>query len=223
MLLEVPVDPTRLNAVGDLVLGDPRELRALADPLRLRLFDLVRRDGPVTSATIARQLERGPTHVEQGLRELESAGLVDAAANDDGLVYWSSELTGVVFEIPADEEGQRAARQLSNVMMAAYADDPRSWLRDEEPKLGLEWARAAGLFNARIELAPHELREIQEQLERLLEPYATRPPTEIPDDAATVQILAFFLPHEPSSRGGCNTGRNEATNAGSTVPSDDER
>jgi hypothetical protein len=49
-----------------------------------------------------------------------------------------------------EPEGQHAARELSNVMLAKYAALPTAWVREEEPKLELEWARAAGLFNARL-------------------------------------------------------------------------
>jgi hypothetical protein len=53
-----------------------------------------------------------------------------------------------------------------------------------------EWARAAGLFNARLTMTADELREVQERLEELLEPYLTRdaPP------GAEVRVLAYFLP-----------------------------
>jgi len=43
----VPIDPARLNAVGDFVVTEVAELRALADPVRIDLFGLVRRDGPL--------------------------------------------------------------------------------------------------------------------------------------------------------------------------------
>ena len=68
----MPIDPARLNAVGDLVLTDPRELRALADSLRLTLFDLVRRHGPATSSELARRMEQDRASVEEHLRGLES-------------------------------------------------------------------------------------------------------------------------------------------------------
>ena len=196
----MPVDPARLNAVGDLVLTDPRELRALADPLRLRLFDLVRREGPVTSETLTQHVDRERARVEESLQELGSVGLVEAATSDGGDVLWTSDVKGIYFEIPDDREGQLAARQLSNVMLTTYADLPAAWVRDQEPKLGLEWARAAGLFNARVELTPDELRDIQQELERLLEPFTTRVPEETPQDSATVRILAFFLPQQSNAR-----------------------
>jgi hypothetical protein len=53
----------------------------------------------------------------------------------------------------------------------------------------------AGLSNARVELTPDELHGIQDGLERLLEPFTTRPaPRTAPADLAPVRILAFFMP-----------------------------
>jgi predicted transcriptional regulator len=190
----MPIDPARLNAVGDLVLTDPRELRALADPLRLTLFDLVRRHGPATSSELARRTDQDHASIEEHLRELESVGLVEHAVADDGDVRWTTSVKGIYFEIPDEPEGQHAAREFSNVMLAKYADLPTAWVREEEPKLELEWARAAGLFNARVDLTADELRDIQDELERLLGPFTTRGSEDTPAGAATVRILAYFLP-----------------------------
>ncbi|HEY6150582.1 MAG TPA: helix-turn-helix domain-containing protein [Gaiellaceae bacterium] len=188
-----PIDPARLNAVGDLVLTDSNELRALADPQRLALFDLVRREGPATSSTLARRLDRDAAWIDENLGALEGLGLVESDAGA-GEVRWSAAVRGIYFEIPDDPEGEAAARALSGVMMAKYADLPAAWVRDQEPQLDVEWARAAGLFNARIDLTPAELQTIQEGLERLLEPFTTRSSAEIPSAAAPVRILAFFMP-----------------------------
>lgn len=190
----MPIDQARLNAAGDLVLTDPRELRALADPLRLTLFDLVRRHSPATSAELARRTEQDRASVEEHLRELESVGLVERVAADGSDVPWTTSVKGIFFEIPFEPEGQQAARELSNVMLAKYADLPTAWVREEEPKLELEWARAAGLFNARVDLTAEELRGIQADVERLLEPFTTRSFEDVPAGAAAVRILAYFLP-----------------------------
>jgi predicted transcriptional regulator len=189
----MPADPARLNAVGDLVLTDPRELRALVDPLRLTLFDLVRHHGPATSTALAQHTGDDPASIDDHLGVLESVGLVERAGTDGDEVRWRAAAKGIFFEIPEDPEGQRAARDLSNVMVAKYAGLPAAWV-EEEPKLQLEWARAAGLFNARVTLTADELRGIQDALERLLEPFTTRAPEEMPAGAATVRILAYFLP-----------------------------
>ncbi len=187
-------DPATLNSVGDLVLSDARALRALTDPLRLTLFDLVRRDGPVASNALAQSTDQDRATVDDHLRELESLGFVEKTVGEDGEVRWTTEAKGIYFEIPDEPAGQLAARQLSKMMMTKYAELPASWASAEEPKLDLEWARAAGLFNARLELTPDELRGIQEGLERLLEPVTTRSPAERPAGVAPVRILCFFMP-----------------------------
>jgi hypothetical protein len=196
----LPVDPARLNAVGDLVLTEARELRALADTLGLTLFDLVRREGPVATSVLAKRVDRDRAQVDENLRELEALALVERTAWDEGDVVWASDVKGIYFENPDnDPERQLAARQLSNVMLAKYAELPASWARDQEPKLQLEWARAAGLFNARIDLTASELRGIQQELERVLEPYTSRDSGDAPADAVPVRVLAFFLPEAPAN------------------------
>jgi DNA-binding transcriptional ArsR family regulator len=189
----MPVDPARLNSVGDLVLTEADELRALADPLRLSLFDLARREGPLTTDGLAARVDAEPAALDAHLRALAAVGLVE----EDGEGRWTAAARGIFFEIPEEPEAQRAARDLSNVMLAKYASIPDAWVADDEPKLDLEWARAAGLFNVRLDVTADELRRIQEELERLLEPFTNRPEGERPAEAAKVRIMAYFMPEPP--------------------------
>jgi len=186
----VPIDPSRLNAVGDLVLTEVEELRALADPVRLDLFDLVRRDGPLAVEDACSRLGLTADEASSRLRQLGEAGLIDR----DAAGRWSTEARGIYFEIPDEPEAQLAARELSNTMLVRYGSLPAEWVRRFEPLLDVTWARAAGLFNARIELAPDELGRVQEDLERLLEPFTNRPADDRPADASPVRITAYFLP-----------------------------
>jgi hypothetical protein len=119
---------------------------------------------------------------------------VDAAQST-----WVAIGKGIVFEIPEDAEGQIAARQLSNTMFLQYVDLPRTWVVEDESQLTLEWARAAGLLNVRLVVTPEELREIQEALERLLEPFLTRQSASAPAEASQGRILSYFMP-EPRGR-----------------------
>jgi hypothetical protein len=183
--------PPLVNSVGDLVITDPQAMRALADPFRLALLDRLRRDGPATAAELSSSLQEAD--VGMHLRELETFGLVSQAEE-----RWQAVAKGFVFEIPEDGEGQSAARKLSTVMMLGYADLPRGWVEDSEPHLELEWARAAGLFNARTSVTPDELRAIQEGLERLLEPFLSREADDAPAEARQVRILSYFMPEPPS-------------------------
>lgn len=189
----MPIDPSRLNAVGDLVVTEVDELLALADPMRLGLFDLVRREGPLALDDVCDRLELSADTASSQLRTLGEAGLID----QDAAGEWSTEARGIYFEIPDEPQAQRAARELNNTMLVKYASLPTDWVHRTEPSLDVTWARAAGLFNARTELTPDELRRLQDDLERLLEPFLNRPADKRPLDTAPVRIAAYFLP-EPS-------------------------
>jgi len=189
----VPIDPSRLNDVGDLVVTEVDELRALADPERLDLFDLVQREGPLTTEGACARLSLPADTATGQLRQLADVGLID----QDGTGRWTTEARGIYFEIPDEPEAQRAARDLSNTMLSKYASLPSEWLRQVEPLLDVTWARAAGLFNTRVVLAPDELRRLQEDLERLLEPFTNRAANDRPADASPVRITAYFMP-EPA-------------------------
>jgi DNA-binding transcriptional ArsR family regulator len=187
-------DRTRLNAVGDVVLTEADEVRALADPVRLDLFDLIRREGPLDVEDACARLGLDVGAAERHLRPLLEAGLIEQEASG----RLSTEARGIYFEIPDEPEVQRAARELSNTMLVKYAAIPSEWVQGIEPSLDVAWARAAGLFNARVELTPEELRLLQENLEQLLEPFNNRPKGNRPPDASPVRIMAYFLP-EPGA------------------------
>ena len=81
-------------------------------------------------------------------------------------------------------------------MMLAYDELPGDWVAETEPHLELDWVRAAGLFNARVDLTPDELRRVQESLENALSPYLTRDQDTTPAEARPVRILGYFLPEQ---------------------------
>jgi DNA-binding transcriptional ArsR family regulator len=190
---------TQLNEVGDVVLTEPRAMLALADRSRLTLHDALRRGGPATASDLAPLLGLEPQEILKHLEALEGVGLVErsqARAGNDR-TKWAAIGKGVYFEIPEDAEGQRAARQLSNAMFLQYADLPRRWVDDHEPRLALTWTRAAGMLNVGLLISPDELRDIQSAFEGVLEPYLTRQEDRAPKGASRVRLLSYFMPESP--------------------------
>ena len=172
------------------MLEDARQLRALADPERLATFDWLQRHGPATTADVAAELDLDGATVADALAQLGEAGLVEES---DG--QWRAAGRGLFLQLPDDDpEAVAAARALSNVMLLAVEHLPRQWVAEVEPDLETEWARAAGLFNAGVVLTPEELTHVQEELERMLEPYLNRRPEDAPTDARKVRFLGYFLP-----------------------------
>ena len=178
-----------VNVVGDLVLTTTDEFQALADPLAIALTDRLRPGVTATTADLAEQVDESASSVAQKLEELERVGIVTSA--EDG---WRAVANGFSFEIPEEPTPQAAARALANVMLLQYVDVPTQWVAGDEARLEIDWARAAGLFNARPALTPGELRGVQQRLEELLEPFLTRAAEDVPADAHPVRILAYFLP-----------------------------
>jgi hypothetical protein len=178
-----------LNEVGDVVLDNPEATWALADPVRLELLDRLRRAGPSTTAELGAE---AASHLD----ELERVGLVERDTSVDPPL-WTAIGKGIFFEIPDDPEGQAAARALTKVMLLQSEGLPRRWVDTVEPTLTADWARATGMFGARVRLTPAELERLQAQLEELLAPYTNRAAEAAPADAETVRILAYFLP-DPS-------------------------
>jgi predicted transcriptional regulator len=193
--------PMDVNAVGDLVLADPKSMRAIADPFRLALLDRLRRGGPATDAELTERMKGLGGDIAGSLDTLEPLGFVTSEEDVDGKKRWTAVGKGLFFEVPDDAEGEAAARELTNVMLLASVDLPRDWVAADAPRLPVDWVRASGLFNARVTMTSDELRDLQESLEALLEPFITREPTELPVDAAPVRVLAYFLPEGPAPNG----------------------
>ena len=184
------VPPITVNEVGDVVLVDARQLRALADTDALAAFTWLQKHGPAPAAKVAAELGVSDAVVTARLAGLEAAGL---AASEDGT--WGAPGRGIFLQLPEDDpDAAAAARALSNVMLLAVEHQPREWVTSIEPALEDSWAGAAGLFNAGVTLTASELDDVQVALERVLEPYLNRPADKVPEDARRVRVLAYFLP-----------------------------
>jgi hypothetical protein len=96
---------------------------------------------------------------------------------------------------------RRVAPQMAlPVILLQYADLPRRWVSEDGPRLPLERARAADMLNARLGVTLAELRQLEEQLERLLRPLLIRDPAAVPPDGTHVRLLNSFMPENPQGR-----------------------
>ena len=190
--MDSAVEPPQVtvNEVGDVVLDDARQLRALADEVALAAFTWLQRHGPASAAQVATELDAVEEGVVARLEALRAAGL---AQRDQDL--WHCPGRGLFLHLPEDDpEAAAAARRLSSVMLLAVDHLPREWVTTIEPGLDDAWAGAAGLFNAGVTLTAAELDDVQVELERVLEPYLNRSGADVPADARRVRVLAYFLP-----------------------------
>ncbi|WPW26771.1 helix-turn-helix domain-containing protein [Streptomyces atratus] len=195
------------NRLGDIEITDPQAMRALAHPVRLAILDHLQRHGPATATQLAPDVGATPSVTSWHLRHLAGFGLVrDSEPGPDRRQRrWEAVARGFRFETPqdtADEEGQSAARVLSQQMFLRYADVPSRWAAEVEPELDAAWRRMAGLANTRVVVSAEELAAIEDGIERILAPYVTRDPEERPTNGRGVRLMRYVLPEDAEEQTG---------------------
>ncbi len=183
-------------------LTEPRALRALAHPIRLELISLLRRGGPLTATQAGERIGESAASCSFHLRQLAKYGLVEEAGGGRGRERpWQA--TAISTEWAArggDDETDTAGAMLSRVVVERYFQSALEWLErrgSEDPK----WVDAAGMSDALVYMTAEELRDLDQGIRALLEPFLKRledhePPA---DGARPVNVIgfAFPLPAEP--------------------------
>jgi DNA-binding transcriptional ArsR family regulator len=178
-------------------LTDPRALRAVAHPIRLELIGLLRRSGPLTATQAAARIGESPASCSFHLRQLAKYGLVEEAGGGRGRERpWRA--TAIYTSWPAagdDEDREEAAAMLSRVVVERYFEQALEWLerRRSEPP---EWADVADVGDRILYVTPEELRELDERLDALLEPFRERLEDRAarPEGARPVNLIRLLLP-----------------------------
>lgn len=199
-------DDERHGRFGDLVITDPRMMRALAHPARLAIMDILRREGPASATELAPRVGISPSAASWHLRHLAGFGLVrDGEPHPDGRARrWQAAVTGFRFDVPpdtADPEKYSAARTLVRELMARAQAYPAQWMAEVEPGLDAEWSRAASVSDTRVVVDAAELAAILDGIEAVLAPYVNRDAAQRPAGSRGVRMVRFALP-EGDGRGG---------------------
>ena len=201
------------NPFNDFEITDPRAMRALSHPVRLRILATLQSGGPSTATVLAPVVGASPSVVSWHLRHLSSFGLVRDAAKsrtDGRQRWWEAVARGFRFAMPGDGADPSAYELLAAQMFQQYDHVPRRWLRDVAPHLDERWSRLAGLANTRLVVTADELAAIDAAINQVLAPYVLpkAPPMPLPT-ARSVRVMRFTLPRETSicPRVGCTAGR----------------
>jgi len=134
-------------------LSDPRELQALAHPVRMAIIEQLSISGPLTATELADRLDETPANCSWHLRKLAKFGFVEEAEGGTGRQRpWQVPGIGFSWE---DEDGsasaeqRRAAQAMSEVAMARAMDRlvrpstgwPTSRSRGARPSPARRWWR----------------------------------------------------------------------------------
>ncbi|MGA4855130.1 ArsR/SmtB family transcription factor [Streptomyces koyangensis] len=170
-----PIGPVPTHKVHSL---DPRSLRGLAHPLRLKLFRKLRESGPATASQLAQLLGESSGSTSYHLRQLAAYGFVeDAPEHGKGRErWWQATANGFRLEPDRLDLADPVQRGAVDVLLYDVADnhteEVSTWLgtRHEWPAA---WQEAYDLSDWSYRLTPAQAIELRERAQELMESFRT--------------------------------------------------
>ena len=186
-------------------LRDPRTLRALSHPVRLRILDELATHGPATATELAERIGESAANCSWHLRQLAQHGFIEEAGGGTGRQRpWKLVVQTTHVSNPDEPEPEytRARDALLEVLMGWEIETWQAWhaARDTEPE---QW-RAAG-FDVNMNyiwLTAEELAAFKQELYDLLDQrLASRldrlDPAIRPAESRPVRFVAWGFPSGP--------------------------
>ncbi|MEP9383949.1 metalloregulator ArsR/SmtB family transcription factor [Nocardioides sp. KR10-350] len=177
-------------------LTDPRELRALAHPLRLRLMEELAFGGPLTASELAERVGESPANCSWHLRQLAKYGFVEEAEGRAGRRRpWRLVLQSSTWGDADDRELQAAGQAVGEMLVEHEYAERRAFLAREagEPR---RWRDAAFLTQSLAWMTPAELHEVDTVLTEIVTRHPERftDPSTRPRGARPVRVLGWGFP-----------------------------
>jgi DNA-binding transcriptional ArsR family regulator len=160
-------------------LSDPRAMRALAHPLRVRMLGELRVSGPRSVGMLADLLDEAPGSISYHVGVLARAGFVAEApelARDARERWWQAAQSHTRYEpsqLNADPETRLASVAMRHTFNQALSTEVGEYI-DLEPTLEPVWVAAATSGDSVAFLTPEELRELSEELNDLARRWEAR-------------------------------------------------
>jgi DNA-binding transcriptional ArsR family regulator len=175
-------------------------LRGIAHPLRVRLLDLLREDGPSTATRLAERTGQSSGATSYHLRQLAAYGFVVEEARGPGRErWWRAAHRGTSLEAADARQSPVEAEAYMRAVAAEYADRVDRWL-SELPSLPSEWDDATALNSQRLRLTAEEATRLVAEMNAVVEAYrrddpeADDPEAEAPEGAERVVVQFEVMP-----------------------------
>jgi hypothetical protein len=167
-------------------------LRALAHPLRWKLFDIVFREGTATATRCAELTGESVASCAYHLGILGKYGYVEQVPGSGKEKPWRSVSLRQDLSAPGPElEDKLASEAATEAFLEHEFDRLRAWhrQRDTEPQ---EWRDATGLNGVTMWVTAQELKQIRDEITPILQRYTERSedPSLRPDGARVAR--GFF-------------------------------
>ncbi len=174
----------------------------MAHPLRRRLLDVLKVNGPSTATALARHTDQAVANISHHLRVLDAADLVEHApelARDRRERWWrlvSANLQWSTNDFREDAASAAVADAAQRLTLEHHMDVARQWFAASESEREA-WSEGAFTTSHWLRLTPAELAELAGQMNELLDRWVGR---EVPDDGQgrdPVFVFAIGVPGQP--------------------------
>lgn len=178
--------------------ANPQILKAIAHPVRLRLYEALVARGPATNARLAQHIPAAPGSLSYHLRQLAAHGFIEEApelANDGRERWWRAVPGGLHWseeELDHTPGAQGAAAAAQSVLLGRQIERMRMWVNSGE-RWGRDWRSAAVNTDTVLRLGPEELREMAAELEEVLDRWRHRSRTVTEKEPSGVNRATVFL------------------------------
>lgn len=181
---------------------DPAVLKALAHPLRLRLYELLSARGPATATRLGEHVDEAASLLSYHLRQLARHGYVEEAPDlaTDGRERWWRVVPGGISWSTADflgDPGSRAVTATAERQLLARQLDKLQQYADSQDAWGRDWVDAAVGTDALFRLTPDELRALHAELQAVVSRWAGRAEPDDGQDRADVFAFLHVFPFRP--------------------------
>ncbi|WP_067169203.1 winged helix-turn-helix domain-containing protein [Microtetraspora niveoalba] len=175
---------------------DPRTLKAVAHPLRVRLLGALRMEGPATATELAARFGESSGSTSYHLRQLARYGFVeeDAERRDRRERRWRAAHAFTSWsnaELAGTPEGREAVAFMRHRQLEVLRSTVEAFERDGET-WSPEWIDVAGTSDDIVRLTPASVTALYERFFALLKEFEERD-----KDAPDVERVSVFVSAHP--------------------------
>lgn len=160
---------------GQEVRLDPRNLKGLAHPLRVRILGSLREEGPATASMLAERLGESSGATSYHLRQLADFGFIeeDPDRGSRRERWWRAAQRSTWFDeksLVRDPESRVLGAEYLRAIADGAAARTLAWI-DSLPAAPDDWASVGMISDYGLRMRPDELRELADDIEKLVARY----------------------------------------------------
>lgn len=193
-------DATTGSPVSEERMLDAGALRALAHPIRVRIFDILSQYGPQTASSLAERLHESSGSTSYHLRALAKQDLIrEVPGRGTGRERWWERPRGPVAFGNPDALRTPSGRAATQVVVTETLNRRHQQLmefieRGLDPEMDGEWRDSTIITTATARLNPEQLRGLSEKIQKLIDEYVTTYRDQTGDGVRPVTIRADLFP-----------------------------